>query len=130
MSFLEILKKNYIDFSTKIEKKEDIKEQKQIEFIEDPFIKDHEEEFDIIYSNKIYDIKLEFREIIDNMVLPFLNILNKSNYNFYDFIKFNSTNIDKIKIKTEKENQEYLKDLEEDNEEYNNNILDIKEDYY
>ena len=126
MSFLEILKKNDINFSTKIEKKEDIKE--QIEFIEDPFIKDHEEEFDIIYSNKIYDIKLEFREIIDNMALPFLNILNKSNYNFYDFIKFNSTNIDKIKIKTEKENQEYLKDLEEDNEEYN--ILDVKEDYY
>lgn len=126
MSFLEILKKNDIDFSTKIEKKEDIKE--QIEFIEDPFIKDYEEEFDIIYSNKIYDIKLEFKEVIDNMALPFLNILNKSNYNFFDFIKFNSTNIDKIKIKIEQENQEYLKDLEEDNEEYN--ILDIKEDYY
>jgi len=127
MSFLEILKKNDIDFSTKIEKKEDIIKE-QIEFIEDPFIKDYEEEFDIIYSNKIYDIKLEFREVIDNMALPFLNILNKSNYNFFDFIKFNSTNIDKIKIKIEQENQEYLKDLEEDNEEYN--ILDIKEDYY
>ena len=58
----------------------------------------------------IVDIKLEFKDYIDDLCLPFLN---KNSNIFYDFIKYNCYNLDIVKNKVENENKEYLKELEE-----------------
>ena len=45
--------------------------------------------------------------------------MHDRSYNFNDFVKYNSKNLIKIKNKVQKENEEYLKQLEDD-EEYDN----------
>jgi hypothetical protein len=87
-------------------------------------IKDKDDEFDKKYLSKISDLKFEFKEYIDYQALPFLNNLNTKNYNFYDFIKNNSENYKNVIRQVEKENEEYLKQLEEDEKKQ------MEDDYY
>ena len=119
MDWINILKKNDKDFE-KETKKPDVEE--TVFVINDPNIKNYEDEFDIKYSSKIIDIKLEFKEYIEELCLPFLD-KNRSftdvSYNIYDYIKYNCNNLIKIKNSVEKENEEYLKENEEFEENYN-----------
>jgi hypothetical protein len=119
MDWINILKKNNKDFE-KETKKPHVEE--TVFVINDPNIKNYEDEFDIKYSSKIIDIKLEFKEYIEELCLPFLD-KNRSftdvSYNINDYIKYNCNNLIKIKNSVEKENEEYLKENEEFEENYN-----------
>ena len=118
MSWLNILKKNDVEFQTSFVIKEEEKIEIKVEE-KDPFIKDFDEEFDKIYSNKIIEIKFEFKEYIDEEGFPLFNERNDTNYTFYDFIKENSYNFGTVKESVEIENEEYLESLIiEDNEYY------------
>ena len=121
MSWVNILKKNDVDFQTSlIIEQEDTLEIKIED--NDPFIKDFNEEFDKIYNSKIIELKLEFKEYIEEEALPFLNKGNYTDYTFYDFIKENCYNLEKVKENVDKENEEYLESLEmEENEYYEDN---------
>ena len=116
MSWVNILKKNDKEFQKDIPKKK-VKEPAII--VHDNYLKNHEDEFDLLYSSKIIDIKLEFKEYIENLCLPFLDKNKKFNdisYNINDYIKYNCTNLLKLKNNIEEENEEYLKELEETDE--------------
>jgi len=116
MSWINILKKNDNEFQKETLKKV---EEKKIFIVNDLNIKNSEDEFDFEYSSKIIDIKLEFKEYIDNICLPFLDKNRKildCSYNFNDYIKYNSKNLIKIKNKVQKENEAYLRQLEDDEE--------------
>ena len=121
MSWVDILKKNDNEFET-ILSEENITIQEEKVQIFDLNIKDLDEEFDKIYFDKILEIKLEFKEFIEEEAFPFLNKRNTADYNFYDFIKENSTNLYNLKELVDKENNNYLIDIEaEENENYEEN---------
>jgi hypothetical protein len=117
MNWVNILKKNDNVFKKEIPNKRE-KEEEVIIF-NDPNIKDYDDEFDIKHSYDIINIKFEFKEFIEKMGLPFMD-KNKSlfdtSYNFNDYMKYNSKNLIKIKNKVDKENEEYLKEMEEEEE--------------
>lgn len=129
-TWTEVLKKNNKEFEKKKSNNEEYylkEETNELEEEEDYNIKDVDEEFHKIYSAALVDLKLEFREYIENEGLPFLNIYNNlSEYNFNDFIKYNCSNYLKLNMKIEKENEEYLNEkIEEENEmmeEYQNEM--------
>jgi hypothetical protein len=128
-TWTEVLKKNNIEFEkTKINVEKYNLEKETCELEEEDYnIKNIDEEFHKIYSAALVDLKLEFREYIEDEGLPFLNIYNNtSEYNFNDFIKYNSSNYLKLNMKIEKENEEYLNEkIEEENEimeEYQNEM--------
>jgi hypothetical protein len=115
-SWIDILKKNDKEFETKL-KKDDIVED-NIENIEDTNIKDVDDEFEREYSLIIHDIMFDFKEYIKEEQLPFMNKLNMTGkYLVEDFFKYFSINYNDIKDKVEKENEEYLKELEEEENE-------------
>jgi len=115
-SWIDILKKNDKEFETKL-KKDDIVED-NIENIEDTNIKDVDDEFEREYSLIIHDIMFDFKEYIKQEKLPFMNKLNMTGkYLVEDFFKYFSTNYNNVKDKVEKENEEYLKELEEEENE-------------
>lgn len=121
MNWVNILKKNDNVFQKEITKKK--VEGKKVVSIKDPNIKNFEDEFDFEHSSKIIDIKFEFKEYIEKTCLPFLDKNRTTvdySYNFNDYVKYNSKNLIKIKNKVQKENEEYLKQLEdeEENEKY------------
>ena len=128
MNWLNAIKKNDSEFNNYIEKKEIIIPDKKV-FIIDLNIKDPDEEFELLYNNKIIDLKLEFLEIINNEGLPFLNnkkILNNIYNKFFDFIKYNSKNYDNVIKNVEKQNIEYLNQTElSDEENLNNDTYDF-----
>lgn len=117
MSWANILKKNDKEFETSL----NIEEEKNEEDVEehDPHILDVDDEFDNSYAINIYDIKFDFKVLIEEECLPFLNKIfyNGEEYQFYEFIKYNSENYYKLSEKVEDENAEYLKQLETDYEE-------------
>jgi hypothetical protein len=117
MNWVNILKKNDNVFKKEIPNKQE-KEEEVIIF-NDPNMKDYDDEFDIKHSYDIMNIKFEFKEFIEKMGLPFMD-KNKSlfntSYNFNDYMKYNSKNLIKIKNKVDKENEEYLKEIEEEEE--------------
>jgi len=117
MSWVNILKKNDNVFQKEIIKKK--VEEKKVIIVNDPNIKNFEDEFDFEYSSKIIDIKLEFKEYIEKICLPFFDKNRTTldySYNFNDYVKYNSKNLIKIKNKVQKENEEYLKQLEDEEE--------------
>jgi len=118
MNWVNILKKNDNVFQKDIPNKQE-KEEEEVIIFNDPNIKDYDDEFDIKHSYDIINIKFEFKEFIEKMGLPFMD-KNKSlfdiSYNFNDYIKYNSKNLIKIKNKVDKENEEYLKEMEEEEE--------------
>jgi hypothetical protein len=117
MSWVDILKKNEKDFEVNIEKDIEYKDTPNI--IYDPNITDLDEEFDKLYSLKIYDIKFDFKQFIEESSLPFLNLKSTNNL-FIDFIKYNSTNYYNLEKKVNEENDKYLLELleEEEQEKY------------
>ncbi len=120
MSWASILKKNDKEFETSLnieEKIEDTVEE------HDPKILDIDDEFDHSYGINIHDIKFDFKLLIEEEYLPFLNKIfyHGEEYEFYEFIKYNSENYYKLCEKINEENAEYLKQLENDNEEYESN---------
>jgi len=118
MNWIDSLKKNNVEFQKEIPNKQ-IQKEEEIIIMNDPNIKDYDDEFDIKHSYDIINIKFEFKEFIEKMCLPFMNN-NKSlfdtSYNFNDYIKHNCKNLIKIKNKINKENEAYLKELEEEEE--------------
>lgn len=131
MSWASIVSKNDKPFEKEIIKEELIEEIVHIEY--DHNILDVDDEFDNLYFRKMIEIKIEFKDLINDLALPFLDnnntfykSLNES-YNFNDFIKENSVNYTKLSIKIDNENNEYLTNLEnEENDEYNE---EYKDDY-
>ena len=117
MSWANILKKNDKEFETSL----NIEEDKHEEDVEehDPHILDIDDEFDNSYAINIYDIKFDFKLLIEEDCLPFLDkkFFNGEEYQFYEFIKYNSENYYKLSEKIDEENAEYLKQLETDYEE-------------
>jgi hypothetical protein len=120
MSWIPIVKKNQIKFEY-IEniKNNDITlddndEDNQI----DLNIRDIDDEFEYKYLTNICNIRTDFREYIEKEYLPFLNNSTiGSNYNFQDFIKYNSKNYYKLEKEINTHNEEYMKKLEEENDE-------------
>ena len=141
LSFLEIAKLN----KDKIVKKEVVIETKKEEeynnylydeeYEDDINIKNPDLEFEKIYNMKIIDIKVDFLELIRknyNYKFFFNNQHNSLKYNFYDFIKHCSNNYYDIIKNTNKENEAYIKILEEEErkkEEYEENY-ENDENYY
>jgi len=143
LSFLEIAKLN----KDKIVKKEVIVETKKEEdnnylyneeyeeYEDDINIKNSDLEFEKNYDMKIIDIKCDFVELIrKNYTYKFFfnNQYNNLKYNFYDFIKHCSNNYYDIIKNTNKENEAYIKILEEEErkkEEYEENY-ENDENYY
>ena len=132
MNWVNITKKNIENnIDTNIIKKNNITKDIDTNSLNECYIdyniRDYEEEFDLKYSANIVNLKIDFKDYIDELCLPFLNMnnfyynKNKDIYNnheniyqytFYDFIKYNSKNYSKLKNKIDKENKEYIKELE------------------
>jgi hypothetical protein len=138
LSFLEIAKLN----KHKIVKKEVIIEEPKKkennnneEYNNDINIKNSESEFEQIYDMKIIDIKSDFLDFVRknyNYKFFFNNQYNTLQYNFYDFIKHCSNNYYNVIKNINKENETYLKILEEEErkkEEYEENY-ENDENYY
>ena len=140
LSFLEIAKLN----KDKIVKKEEVvsetkKEEKNNnnneEYEDDINIKNSDLEFEKMYDMKIIDIKCDFLDFVrKNYTYKFFfnNQHNILQYNFYDFIKHCSNNYYDIIKNTNKENNFYLKLLDDEErrkEEYEENY-ENDENYY
>jgi hypothetical protein len=122
MSWLDALKKNDKEFEKKIVDNTIIEEVLEI----NNELKDIEEEFDYTFSSTITDIKIDFKDYIERLALPFLDndsanlftdrigVIRNNDFNFYDFIKYNSENFVKLSEKIEKENEEYENEMEEE----------------
>jgi hypothetical protein len=63
-------------------------------------------------------IKFDFKLLLEEECLPFLDkkCFNGEEYQFYEFIKYNSENYYKLSEKINEENAEYLKQSETDYE--------------
>ena len=116
MNWATILKKNDKEFETSL----NIEEDKNEEDIEehDPHILDVDDEFDNKHAINIYDIKFDFKLFLEEECLPFLDkkFFNGEEYQFYEFIKYNSENYYKLSEKVDQENAEYLKQSENEYE--------------
>ena len=75
-------------------------------------VKDIDEEFEKIYSNVLIDIKIDFREYIKDICLPFLDKINGQSI-FYDFMKYNSKNFETLCNDVYKFNENYFREVEE-----------------
>jgi hypothetical protein len=84
----------------------------------DPRILDVDDEFDNKHAINIYDIKFDFKLFLEEECLPFLDkkFFNGEEYQFYEFIKYNSENYYKLSEKVDQENAEYLKQAENEYE--------------
>jgi hypothetical protein len=117
MSWASIIKKNNKKVS-EVPKELVVEEQGDVLEYNDNLL-EYDDEFDKKYSLKMLDIKFEFREYINDLVLPFLDN-NKMNIdinkiNFYDFIKNNCENYNKIIRDVDKLNDDYENELETNN---------------
>ena len=136
----DILLKNDKEFEKTLKPKEEEEtDDNLVVEEEDPNIKDVDEEYDLKYMNDFIEIKIEFEKYIKDKCLPFLNkkeylenpndfnITHTENtYTLYDYIKYNSVNYIKLTEKINKENEEYINELIEENE--NIEISDIDND--
>jgi len=125
----DILLKNDKEFSTTLElKKEENNDTLLIEE-DDINIKDVNDEFYIEYMDKFIEIKIEFENYIKSKCLPFLNkkeymenpndiniTINNKTYTLYDYIKYNSINYIELSEIINKQNNDYLKEIEQENE--------------
>ena len=118
MSWINILKKNDKEFEKPVETKIIIEEEKV--HIYDCNILILEDEFEYMYLNKIINIITEFKDYIYNDFLPFFQCQYKDDkddkYDLYDFIKYNCIEYYDLSDKVNRENELYLKELEELND--------------
>ncbi len=127
MSWLNILNKTNKDFENKTIKHSN--EIDQNEYIEEPYkdyLLDYDDEFDRIYEGLINDLQFDFKMLIKDECLPFMDIhpvLNTNlNHNFYDFIKNNSNNYNEIIESVNKLNDDFFSEYENNKESYNDSI--------
>ena len=113
-SWKDILKKTDKEFAIDLKESEDSYVDEQIIEQIDYNIKCPREEFDLIYDSIICDLKLGFREYLKEEGMPFMDKIINTEYNFYDFIKFNSENYEIICQTVEKDNEEYKKECNEE----------------
>jgi hypothetical protein len=116
MSWTSILKSNDKEFETSLNIEEAVIEDDIEEH--DPRILDVDDEFDNKHAINIYDIKFDFKLFLEEECLPFLDkkFFNGEEYQFYEFIKYNSENYYKLSEKVDEENAEYLKQAENEYE--------------
>ena len=114
MTWLSILKKNDKEFEKSIVVKPEECLPEHLEL--DKNIQDVDEEFENKYSLKIMDLRFEFKEYINELALPFLDGKNGEN-EFYDFIKDNCSNYEKVKKNVNMKNEEYINEIQEQNDE-------------
>jgi len=128
MSWTAILKKNDKEFENSLKNEEEVIED-NIEEHDLPIL-DVDDEFDNKHSINIYDIKFDFKLLLEEECLPFLNknFYNGEEYQFYEFIKYNSENYYKLCEKVDEENAEYLKQAENEyeNDELNDELYHEK----
>ena len=128
MSWASILKTNDKEFETSLKNEEEILESDIEEH--DHRILDVDDEFDHKYAINIYDIKFDFKLFLEEECLPFLNkkFYNGEEYQFYEFIKYNSENYYKLSEKIDEENAEYLKqaETEYEDDELNEDVYNEK----
>jgi hypothetical protein len=139
LSFLEIAKLNkdkVIKKEIVIEKEDDNDEYLDNECLEDDInIKNPDTEFEKEYNMKMIDIKVDFLEFVRknyNYSFFFNKQYNTSKYNFYDYLKYCSNNYYDVIKKMNKDNDEYIKLLEEEEKQKNENDEYIEDDqnYY
>ena len=123
--WLEVLKKNDIEFQKNSNKENIIPLDEEIHDNNKNslFYRCPDEEFNIIYNDKMIDIKFDFKEFIEHKGMPFLDknpVFNKK-LNFYDFLKNHSSNYKDLCKKIEKENKETEEDEDNDDEVFNEN---------
>jgi len=116
MSWTSILKSNDKEFETSLNIEEEVIEDDIEEH--DPRILDVDDEFDNKHAINIYDIKFDFKLFLEEECLPFLDkkFFNGEEYQFYEFIKYNSENYYKLSEKVDQKNAEYLKQAENEYE--------------
>ena len=125
MSWVSILHKNNKDFDTKVDEVDEVKDVIVIDIVDcdyyDNNIKNYDDEFDIKYSTIMVDIKIDFMDYINDLSLPFLDnnlkTLDINEINFYDFIKNNCENYNKVVKDVDKNNKEYIKEMENEEDE-------------
>jgi hypothetical protein len=85
-------------------------------------LRDYDEEFDRIYETIINDIHFDFKTLIEDECLPFMDIhpclITNLNDNFNDFIKNNSYNYNEIIDDVNKGNDLIVKEYENNDEYY------------
>lgn len=115
--WIDILKKNDKEFETELKNNNDITDDEN-ETVDDLNLKDVDDEFEREYSLIIHDIMFQFKEYIKDEQLPFMNQINMTGkYLPEDFFKQFTINYIELKEKIEKENEEYLQELEEEENE-------------
>jgi hypothetical protein len=134
----EVLLKNDKNFDITIKpKKEENDVNLIVEEVEDLNLKDIDEEYDLECMNNLIEIKIEFEKYIKDKCLPFLNKKeymenpndfnispNENTYTLYDYIKYNSINYIELNEKINKENEEYIKELEQENNDIETSDVD------
>ena len=109
---------------TKIENEDENKKNIYIPY------KDVDDEFHFEYSRIIASLKEEFKEFISFHALPFMDQDHINfDFNFYDFIKKNSTNYLKVEKNVEEYNNEINKVIEEENKKYEEEYDEYQEIY-
>ena len=125
-SWLNILTNKNTDkeFETKYVKKSD--ENIEVSDFEEPLysnqLRDYDEEFDRIYETIINDLHFDFKTLIEDECLPFMDIhpclIKNLDNTFYEFIKNHSYNYSAIIDNVNIINDEIINEYENNNEYY------------
>ena len=90
-------------------KKDDVPER-------DILLKNIDDEFDYFFFGKINSINIDFKSYISENAFPFFdnlsNIHRHVEYNFFDYIKHNSSNFYKLKQEVEEYNRNIIEEEE------------------
>ena len=132
MDWKSVVSKNCDKIIEPINKLEDNKIEEEDENKKNIYIpyKDVDDEFHFEYSRIIASLKEEFKEFISFQALPFMDQDHINfDFNFYDFIKKNSTNYLKVEKSVEEYNNEINKVIEEENKKYDEEYDEYQEIY-
>lgn len=132
MDWKSVVSKNCDKIIEPINKLEDNKIEDDDENKKNIYIpyKDVDDEFHFEYSRIIASLKEEFKEFISFHALPFMDQDHINfDFNFYDFIKKNSTNFLKVEKHVEEYNNEIDKVIEDENKKYEEEYDEYQEIY-
>ena len=132
MDWKSVVSKNCDKIIEPINKLEDNKIKNDDENKKNMYIpyKDVDDEFHYEYSRIIASLKEEFKEFISFHALPFMDQDHINfDFNFYYFIKKNSTNYLKVEKNVEEYNNEIDKVIEEENKKYEEEYDEYQEMY-
>lgn len=128
MNWLDAVNKKPTNIQN-IEKPEEDYEE-VVEMIHDFLFKNPEEEFEIEHKEKMVNIKVDFRNFIEEHYLPFFDNIHNNEYNMFDFLKLHSNNFDKIKEKVEEENRLFEEEIIKENEEIEKELEEEDIEFY